>query len=150
MTRIFALFLIVIGSLFSVGCSHPTIHIPSSGLEPFPGIDLSKLPPTDRQTIVEASEDFQAVLAGKKPVHAIFDKEADLPSDGGTTFYKGRHYRLTVNQTLFGVGEYGPLTAFGPRLELDNKIALGFNQEISSIRVYNQEQLRALLHGNGL
>ena len=133
-------------SLLAAACGHAPVPQFETDLEPFPGVDLSKLSPTDRQVMTEAAEDFQAVLAGKKPIHAVFDKSASLPSDGGTTFYKGKHYRLTATITLVSLGGFNG-TAFGPRLQFDNSFAPGFNQEISSIRVYSTEQLAAHLHG---
>jgi hypothetical protein len=145
MTKIFA---IAVFAVLATACSREPIEdsATSKAPEPFAGVDLAKLSAADRQVITEASEDFQAVLSGKKPIHAVFDKDADLPSDGGTTFYKGKHYRLTATMTLASFGSFNGV-AFGPRLEFDNTFSPGFNQEISSIRVYSNEQLAAQLHG---
>jgi hypothetical protein len=44
--------------------------------------------------MVEASEDFAAVLAFKKPVHAVPDQFG--LSDEGSWSYKGKGYRITV------------------------------------------------------
>ena len=136
----------VLLSLLVAGCGGTSPLDAGSSADLFQGVDLSKLSPSDQKVMAEAAEDFQAVLSGKKPVHAIFDKDAPLPSDGGTTFYKGNHYRLTVTMTLVSLGGFNG-TAFGPRLEFDNTFAPGFNQEISSIRVYSNERLAASLHG---
>ena len=143
MTKIMAAVLL---SLLVAGCGRISPPNAVGRPELFQGVDLSKLSPADRKVMTEAAEDFQAVLSGKKPVHATFDKDAPLPSDGGTTFYKGDHYRLTVTMTLVTLGGFNG-TAFGPRLEFDATFAPGFNQEISNIRVYSSEQLAAHLHG---
>jgi len=117
---------------------------PAIGPGPFIGIDLAKLPPEDRQIITEASEDFRAVVAGKKPMHAVFDKNADLPSDGGTTFYKGRGYNLTVLLSISSFGDFSG-NAYGPIVTFDSTFAPGNTSEISDIRVYSSDELRKFL-----
>lgn len=124
-------------------CAQPAaVPVPASG--PFVGVDLSRLPERDRTIIREASEDFQAVVLGKKPVHAKFDEDAPLPSDGGTTFYKGNGYELTVLASLSSFGQLNG-NAYGPILKFDDKFAPGNTNEISDIRIYSNEQLRELL-----
>lgn len=111
---------------------------------PFVGFDVATLAERDRRTITEASEDFEAVVAGKKPVHAVFNKDAPLPADGGSTFYRGNGYRLTVLVSLSSFGKaHG--TAYGPIIAFDAPFAPGNTSEISHIRVYSQEAFRKLM-----
>ncbi|MGO4551874.1 hypothetical protein AB4059_12310 [Lysobacter sp. 2RAF19] len=111
---------------------------------PFVGLDLPKLPEGDRRIITEASEDFRAVVEGKKPVHAVFDKDAPLPADGGTTFYQGKGYRLTILISLSDFGEVHG-TAYGPVVEFERAFAPGNTSEISDIRVYSPEAFGKLM-----
>jgi hypothetical protein len=111
---------------------------------PFVGVDVSELSARDGQIIKEASEDFRAVVQGKKPIHAKFDKNAPLPSDGGTHFYKGDGYELTISISLSSFGEFNG-TAYGPILTFDEKFAPGNTNKISDIRVYSNEELRKFL-----
>lgn len=111
---------------------------------PFVGVDVSKLSARDGQVIKDASEDFRAVVQGKKPIHAKLDEDATLPSDGGTNFYKGDGYELTVSISLSSFGGFNG-TAYGPILTLDDKFAPGNTNRISDIRVYSNEELRKLL-----
>ena len=102
---------------------------------PFVGLATSRASAEDQAILREASEDFCAVVAGNKPVHARFDTEAALPSDGGTLFYVGRKYRLTVLNSLSDFGSFQG-TAHGPIITFDEAFAPGNTREISSIRVY--------------
>jgi len=129
--------------LLLAGCTQQATQ-PPIGSGPFVGLDVSKLSPGNRQTLTEASEDFRAVVAGKKPIHAKFDKSAALPSDGGTTFYQGKGYRLTV---LLSFSDFGGLAAnaYGPIITFDPAFAPGNTSEISDIRIYTSEELRKFL-----
>ncbi|MBS1969336.1 MAG: hypothetical protein JSU04_03475 [Bdellovibrionales bacterium] len=90
-----------------------------------------------------AKEDFEAVLSGKKPIHAIPDpKKPDL-SDGGTTFYVGEGYTLTVKSTLDekkGVKGY----MYGPIIIFENIKTNGKAKEMSNVRFYSTEELRKI------
>lgn len=117
---------------------------------PFVGVDVSKLSARDGQVIKDASEDFRAVVQGKKPIHAKLDEDAPLPSDGGTHFYKGDGYELTVSISLSSFGGFNG-TAYGPILTFDDKFAPGNTNRISDIRVYSNEELgKLLLNQHGL
>ncbi|WP_242108209.1 hypothetical protein [Luteimonas aquatica] len=118
--------------------------MPRTADDPFAGVDLSGLSPSQRRTISEAARDFQDVAAGRKPTFARFDEGAALPSDGGTTFYVGHGYRLTILCSLSGFGELVG-TVYGPVLVFDEDFAPGNTREIISTRFYTNEQLRALL-----
>ena len=124
------------------GCSNAAR--PPVGPGPFVGIDTTKMTASDRKTLMEASEDFRAVAAGKKPVHAVFDQAAPLPSDGGTTFYKGHGYELTILLSFSGFGGQSA-NAYGPIIKFDPSFAPGNTSEISDIRVYSSEELRRFL-----
>jgi len=117
-------------------------EILSSG--PFEGIDLATLPVDDAKSIREASRDFMLVTKGRKPRYARFDNEAALPADGGTTFYKGRKYYLTIVKTLSSIGNLRGYI-YGPDITFDTEIAPGNSNGISSLRFYTTEQLLELL-----
>ncbi|SFR94777.1 hypothetical protein SAMN05216570_1051 [Dyella sp. OK004] len=110
----------------------------------FVGIDLSKLPEKDRKILTEAMDDFQAVTAGRKPIHASPDLQTSPPADGGTSFYIGRGYRLTIEKAF---SELGSLTAvaYGPILTFNTDFAPGNENRISDVRLYSLEALDSLL-----
>jgi hypothetical protein len=119
------------------GCNSPAFPPAANAacLAPFADLATSGASPDDQLVLREASEDFCAVVAGKAPIHAKFDKTAALPSDGGTLFYIGRKYKLTVLNSLSEFGTYQG-TAHGPILTFDDSFAPGNTNTISSIRVY--------------
>ncbi len=84
-----------------------------------------------------AKEDFDAVIIGKNPIHAIRGDE-DL-SDGGTTFYKGKGYMLTVQskrtkkENIEGY-LYGPIVTFEDKTK----------NEMSDIKFYSIDELKKL------
>jgi len=123
-------------------CSQSPSSSFSSG--PFIGVDLATLPPEHRQIIQEASEDFRAVVEGKQPIHAKIDNNEPLPSDGGTTFYKGSGYRLTILVSLSSFGDFNG-AAYGPIIHFDDTFAPGNTNRISDVRVYSHDELRKLL-----
>jgi hypothetical protein len=106
----------------------------SSDCDPFIDVDGSRASSEDRLILKEASEDFCAVIAGKDPIHARVALGVDLPSDGGTRFYVGRRYKLTVLNSLSSFGGY-PGVAHGPILKFDASFAPGNTSEISNITV---------------
>lgn len=110
---------------------------------PFAGVDLSALPTDEAQIIKAANEDFICVVQGRKPVNAKFDKSAPLPTDGGTTFYKGKEYSLTIVKSLSSFGKlhgyiYGPIIIFKPGF------APGNVNRVSFLRFYTKAQLKTL------
>lgn len=120
------------------------IAMPSSGSAqvlgsgPFAGVDLSPLSADQRRTIVEATDDFEAVKAGKRPLHAQFDKNAALPSDGGTTFYVGHKYKLTVESSLSSFGALNG-RVYGPIVVFDKSLAFGNENTFSGLRFYTRD-----------
>ena len=124
-------------ALLLAGCNNSSFQ-PAAGTPcqtPFVNLAASGATPEDQVILREASEDFCAVVAGKKPIHAKFDETASLPSDGGTLFYIGRNYKLTVLNSLSGFGSFHG-TAHGPIITFDESFAPGNTNEISNIRVY--------------
>ena len=107
--------LLILACLFSVSMACAAEQVPQDG--PFALVDLSVLPEQDAQIIRLANEDFTCVLQGRKPQNAKFDEKAALPKDGGTTYYKGKGYYLTIVQSLSSFGKlhgfiYGPVIVF--------------------------------------
>jgi len=133
MTRVLAL----LGLLSIAGCN--SSEFPDAKgtpcQAPFANLSRSGANAEDQQILREASEDFCAVVAGMEPLHAKFDDAAPLPSDGGTLFYVGRKYKLTVLNSLSSFGSFEG-TARGPILTFDESFAGGNTNEISNIRVY--------------
>jgi hypothetical protein len=124
---------LLFGLLASCSVTDPPSAM-SSGCNPFVDMDDSRASDEDRLILKEASEDFCAVIAGKDPIHARVAPGVDLPSDGGTRFYVGRKYKLTVLSSLSSFGGY-PGVAYGPILKFDDSFARGNTSEISSITV---------------
>lgn len=126
-----------------------TVHAdPPLSFGPFQGVDISILSPSQRETISQASEDFARVLKGKKPKHAVFDDKAPLPADGGTQFFIGKGYNLTVMKSLssFG-GADGWLHGYvyGPVVKFSESLAPGNISEVVNLRFYTSEQLKQLI-----
>ena len=118
---------------------------------PFQGADLSILGPAQRETIIQASEDFDLALKGKKPKHAILDDKAPSPADGGTAFFVGKDYKLTIIKSIstFG-GAEGRLLGYvyGPVVRFEKSFAPGNMSEVESLRFYTSEQLKELMSNN--
>jgi len=111
---------------------------------PFAGIDPSLLSKKERLIIGNANEDFNLVQTGKKPLHAKVDREAPLPADGGTTFWKADGYRLTIFQSI---STFGTLNGFvyGPHIQFDEHFAPGNMDYVSSIRFYTLDQFNSMM-----
>jgi hypothetical protein len=108
-----------------------------------PGTAAS-LPPEVRKDLTAAFADFRAVLAGRSPVHATVDQTQPVPADGGTTFWLGSGYQLTVVKSLNSVAGvdgymYGPVVTFA------SKLGNGNSPSISQISFYPSQALRDLL-----
>lgn len=100
------------------------------------------------QRLKKASEDFNAVLAGKTPKNAKEDKNAFLPADGGTSFYIGDGYKLAVVMSLNGVmrGEkYFGGYMYGPQITFNENLLSGNSPSISQVTFYPREELMKLL-----
>ncbi len=106
--------------------------------------EMAKMDGEIAASVSQAIEDFDTVVNGNPPMHAKFDTSTLLPSDGGTTYYLGQGYKLTVLKSLASVGGvdgyfYGPIIVF------DEKVVVGNSQEISHIQFYSMEVFRKLM-----
>lgn len=111
----------------------------------FPGLDLQALAPLQRDALRQADADFRAVAAGRAPPHAHIDIEAPLPADGGTRYYLGQGYRLTVLRRLSGLGAQTAI-AYGPILQLDAALFAGVEvPALSDVRLYAPAALQQLV-----
>lgn len=98
--------------------------------------------------LIEAVDDFNAVLKGEKPRNAKFDEEHPLPADGGTSFYRGDGYRLTIHKSLNGVmkdKDYIHGYIYGPEITFEKNVMIGNMPTISFLTFYTMEDLRRLL-----
>ncbi|MGN7919930.1 hypothetical protein [Lysobacter sp. 22409] len=111
---------------------------------PFAGVDLDAFGEPARGAVLEASQDFRDVLAGRRPSFAQPDMDAPLPADGGSHGYIGRGYRLWICRSLssFG-GVHGYV--YGPVLSFDQDVAPGNERSLAATRFYTAAQLHALL-----
>lgn len=113
---------------------------------PFQGVELDTLSPEQREIITQASEDFERVLHR----NAALDEKAPLPADGGTLFYAGKGYRLTVIKSLSSFGNSGEGLqgyVYGPVLSFPKSFAPGNMSEVVSLRFYTNQQLQAQTGG---
>jgi hypothetical protein len=94
-------------------------------------------------SLAEPADDYMSVVAGRPPIHAKFDDDAPLPADGGTDYYKGHGYKLTIQQSLVNVPA-GILFLYGPIIEFENSLMSGNSNKISNIQIYSPEALRIL------
>jgi hypothetical protein len=97
-----------------------------------------------------ALEDFNAVLAYKRPVHAKLGP-GPFFKDGGTLTYEGNGYDLTVIKSLFsfdkkneGEGEVNGYT-YGPTLLFKESFGLGNMSRVSRVSFYPAEVLEKAL-----
>jgi hypothetical protein len=115
---------------------------------PFQGVDLNALSVSHRETIIQASEDFDLVQKGKVPKYAIVDKAAPLPADGGTSYFLGKGYKLTIMKSLssFG-GDQRSLSGYvyGPVITFSSPFASGNGSQVAGLRFYTSSQLQQLV-----
>lgn len=96
----------------------------------------------------KALDDFNAILDGKYPVHAVVDKNVPLLSDGGTTYYKGDGYKLTIVMSLNGImrgEEYIHGYIYGPIISFEATLMRGNFPNIQHITFYEGDKLKRLL-----
>lgn len=111
---------------------------------PFAGVDLASLPKRQAEVLRAATEDFVLAEQGKRPRNAVEDVEMPIPSDGGTTLYKGKGYRLTIVQSLSTFGDLSGYV-YGPILTFDDDFAKGNSKTVQSVRFLTIRQLEELL-----
>ena len=98
-----------------------------------------------------AVDDFNAVIDGKRPVHAEVDKDVPLPADGGTTFYKGDGYKLTIVKSLNGImrgKEYIHGYIYGPVISFEPDVMSGNFPNIQYLTFYTGDELQKFLSNN--
>ena len=119
--------------------------------DPFPFADLTVLDDERGEILRKAAEDFCLVTQGKGVRHASPDRSVALPSDGGSSYYKGDGYRLSIVQELNVIkgGQGADLEGFmyGPILVLDEAVFPGVGTPQSAVRFYTFEAFRALFSG---
>ena len=95
-------------------------------------------------------DDFNAVLEGKNPVHAMVDKEVPLLSDGGTTYYKADGYKLTIVMSLNGImhrEKYVHGYIYGPIIAFEENVMRGNFPNIQHLTFYTGGELKKLFRG---
>jgi len=109
-----------------------------------------------RNSLSEASADFGAVIAGKCPVFAKFKTGTFLPADGGTVFFYGHGYRLTIAKSLTNVGltsDNGTAHVvsgylYGPSITFDPTVMAGNGSTVGHVTFYSADALNTLLGGS--
>ena len=105
--------------------------------------EVAKIDSEISSSINQAMEDSDAVVGGNPPIHARVDANAPLPSDGGTTYYLGQGYKLTILKSLASLaGVQGYF--YGPIIVFDENVVVGNTNEISHIKFYSMEAFRTL------
>ena len=110
----------ILAALFLTACSQSPVPRPSAQFTPcwpIAGLEDPDIPPEARTTILEAQEDFCAVLENREPKHAHKVSPPATTKKRGSTYYAGRGYRLTVVRDTFETGGayfgfYGPVLHF--------------------------------------
>jgi len=93
-------------------------------------------------------EDFNAAIEGKYPIHAEVDKDVPLLTDGGTIFYKGDGYKLTIVTSLNGImcgEEYIHGYIYGPIISFEPEVMRGNMPNIQHLTFYPGDELQKLL-----
>jgi hypothetical protein len=93
-------------------------------------------------------DDFNAVLSGNLPIYARVDQDHPVMSDGGTTFYKGDGYKLTIYMSLNGImhgKEYIHGYIYGPVIRFEPEVMVGNYPTIQQLSFYPGEELNKLL-----
>jgi len=93
-------------------------------------------------------DDFNAALEGKYPIHAVVDKDVPLLTDGGTTYYKGNGYKLTIVMSLNGImfgEEYIHGYIYGAIISFDPEVMRGNFPNIQHLTFYTGDELQKLL-----
>ena len=120
-----------------VGCSkHEAETTKSAPCEPFSQLSTEYISSEDQRSLLEASQDFCAVLAGQPPIHARLDAEFQPPPNGSTQRYIGRGYKLLSIRDARFVGGVMVGVA-GPILQFDSRLVPGPGSpvEISQVRL---------------
>jgi len=99
-------------------------------------------------SLLKAHADFNSVLQGKKPIYAKLDINSPVPADGGTCFYLGNGYSLTVYKSLNDIHKGKDLIhgyIYGPSIYFFDDVISGNMPTISFLTFYRYEDLKKLL-----
>ena len=134
----------VLAILLVAACARPTA--PASGdksspCSPIAGLDDPDLPVETRTTILEAQQDFCAVLANHEPLHARNVPPPSGTRKRGTSYYAGRGYRLVMHRDVFEVGG-AYLGYYGPVLHFDSDANVPGPGQLSQVRVVRLPPVR--------
>lgn len=125
----------ILAVLLLTACSRSSVPTPSVQFipcSPIAGLEDPDIPSEARTTVLEAQEDFCAVLANREPTHAHKVSPPSTITKSGSTYYVGRGYRLTVVRDTFETGgAYFGL--YGPVLHFDSRVP--GQGEMSQVRV---------------
>ena len=103
---------------------------------------------TTYRRLQEARDDFNAVFSGNLPVHARADQDRPLLTDGGTTFYVGDGYKLTILMSLNGImhdEEYIHGYIYGQMISFEPEVMKGNYPSIQQLTFYPKKELEKLL-----
>ena len=103
------------------------------------GVDLSSVSEDTRLIVQKASEDYNAVVHFRKPIHAHVIGGA---LDGGTMRYQTEGYRLTVAggwQSIDG----NLFCGYGPVVHFDE--SLGLLMSFAHTSIFDCDELKAIL-----
>ena len=112
----------------------------------FVGVNWDDLSPEQYRVLKESSEDYVAVLSGKKPIYAKLDESRFL-LDGGTKYYDGYKYTLTIVMSMSAFGDVHGY-AYGPSVQYEEEFAPGNISKLSNIKMFTSESLAELLNRN--
>jgi len=116
----------------------------AKGAGPFDVLLTQDLSAEQKRAVTEASEDFAAVIAFKKPIHAKSD--GFVIKDGGSLVYAGHGYRLLVlHQHAF---HHGVLLIYGPEIKFDAALDINVRMPISQFALYEISELSAKLEAS--
>lgn len=117
---------------------------------PFAGFDLSRIEKDSARAFREASEDFERVLAGLAPIHAVLQPlthSADDPRREVMRYFKGYRYHLAVVKWPVRFGDTEGVL-FGPQI---NFVGVDWGTSFVPVpanqRFYTREALAKLLKG---
>ena len=92
---------------------------------------------------IKIEADFNSVINGKLPIHAISEKKVLL--DGGTSFYKGDGYKLTIYKKIITINNTKGFL-YGPTFYIGDGDLIG----ISKIEFYDTKAMSKLLKSEKL
>ena len=141
MSMKYQILLIIFGNIvLGMGCQNKHDNKMNRDSKSYFYIGDISLNEEESSLLKKVEEDMGFVLQGKKPKHAIFDKDKIPPLDGGTLYYKGDGYALTIWKKMARIGDVDGVF-YGPEVEF-TKFGSGY---ISHVRFYSNPELSKLL-----